>query len=142
MTASDEEQNSVSDSSTIQIYCRVRPIKPNNRIEQGRYWTRNPEVVDEKDPDAIPKIGFYIPRDLSAGMINNSRENFEFKFNRVFDMDARQEEVFDVVAKPVVTSVLNGYNGTIFAYGQTGSGKVRIYFCSSYLPRKLNYMIG
>jgi hypothetical protein len=40
-------------------------------------------------------------------------------------MDARQEEVFDVVAKPVVASVLNGYNGTIFAYGQTGSGKVR-----------------
>jgi kinesin family protein 5 len=27
------------------------------------------------------------------------------------------------VAAPVVTGVLDGYNGTIFAYGQTGSGK-------------------
>jgi kinesin family protein 6/9 len=34
-----------------------------------------------------------------------------------------QQDVFDVVAVPVVDSVLDGYNATIFAYGQTGSGK-------------------
>lgn len=34
-----------------------------------------------------------------------------------------QQDVFDVVAVPVVESVLDGYNATIFAYGQTGSGK-------------------
>jgi hypothetical protein len=34
-----------------------------------------------------------------------------------------QDDIFDVVAVPVVDSVLEGYNGTIFAYGQTGSGK-------------------
>eukprot|EP00438_Fugacium_kawagutii_P010271 Skav225668 [mRNA] locus=scaffold1924:94872:97603:+ [translate_table: standard] len=38
-----------------------------------------------------------------------------------------QEEVFNLVAKPVIedatTSVMDGINGTIFAYGQTGSGK-------------------
>ncbi|KAK9870098.1 hypothetical protein WA026_006192 [Henosepilachna vigintioctopunctata] len=28
-----------------------------------------------------------------------------------------------MVAKPVVSSVMHGFNGTIFAYGQTGSGK-------------------
>ncbi|CAE8717633.1 unnamed protein product, partial [Polarella glacialis] len=33
------------------------------------------------------------------------------------------EEVFNVVAKPVIEDVLQGINGTIFAYGQTGSGK-------------------
>jgi centromeric protein E len=31
--------------------------------------------------------------------------------------------VFDSVAKGLVRSVLQGYNGTIFAYGQTASGK-------------------
>ena len=25
--------------------------------------------------------------------------------------------------KPIITSILDGYNGCIFAYGQTGSGK-------------------
>lgn len=45
------------------------------------------------------------------------------RFKHVFPQDCSQEDVFDVVAKPVINSVLDGYNGTIFAYGQTGSGK-------------------
>ena len=28
-----------------------------------------------------------------------------------------------ICAREIVTSVLDGYNGTIMAYGQTGSGK-------------------
>ncbi|KAK9709795.1 Kinesin motor domain [Popillia japonica] len=35
----------------------------------------------------------------------------------------RKVDVFDVIAKPLINSVFNGFNGTIFAYGQTGSGK-------------------
>lgn len=31
--------------------------------------------------------------------------------------------MFDTVAKGIIRSVLQGYNGTIFAYGQTASGK-------------------
>jgi kinesin family protein 3/17 len=31
--------------------------------------------------------------------------------------------VFNETARPIVDSVLQGYNGTIFAYGQTGTGK-------------------
>lgn len=89
-------------NSTIQIYCRVRPLKGNTTIANGRYWSRNPEVVDPNDPDAVPKIGFFIPKDQSAGMVNNQRENYDFKFDRVFDMATKQEEVFDIVAKPVV----------------------------------------
>ena len=41
----------------------------------------------------------------------------------VIDARATQDEVFERVAEPVVDSVLEGFNGTIFAYGQTGSGK-------------------
>ena len=37
--------------------------------------------------------------------------------------EATQEETFDRVAQPVVQSVVDGFNGTVFAYGQTGSGK-------------------
>ena len=35
----------------------------------------------------------------------------------------QQTVVYDHVAKPLVSDVLEGYNCTIFAYGQTGSGK-------------------
>jgi kinesin family protein 6/9 len=57
------------------------------------------------------------------GYINNSEESRVFSFDQVFDMSARQEKIFDKVAKDVIDSALDGYNGTIFAYGQTGSGK-------------------
>ncbi|KAK2520351.1 hypothetical protein Q9966_013498 [Columba livia] len=46
-----------------------------------------------------------------------------FTFDYVANMETTQESVFSSVAKSVVESCMNGYNGTIFAYGQTGSGK-------------------
>ena len=49
--------------------------------------------------------------------------NSNFVFDRVFDMQSTQKEVYDVAAKPIIDSVLEGFNGTIFAYGQTSSGK-------------------
>jgi hypothetical protein len=38
--------------------------------------------------------------------------------------DIGNEEIYNEVGKPVVESVLDGYNGTVLAYGQTGSGEV------------------
>ena len=38
-------------------------------------------------------------------------------------MNSTQDEVYKYAAKPVVDSVLEGFNGTVFAYGQTSSGK-------------------
>ena len=46
-----------------------------------------------------------------------------FTFDAVFSERSTQRQIYDVCAAPVVQSVLEGYNGTIFAYGQTGAGK-------------------
>ncbi|EFJ11018.1 hypothetical protein SELMODRAFT_126954, partial [Selaginella moellendorffii] len=46
-----------------------------------------------------------------------------YQFDEVFAETASQKRVYEVVAKPVVESVLEGYNGTVMAYGQTGTGK-------------------
>ncbi|KAF2432898.1 kinesin-domain-containing protein [Tothia fuscella] len=46
-----------------------------------------------------------------------------FTFDRVFDMNSRQSDVFDFSIRNTVDDILNGYNGTVFAYGQTGAGK-------------------
>jgi kinesin family protein 3/17 len=45
-----------------------------------------------------------------------------FTFDQVYDQETSQLEIFRISAQPIVESVLNGYNGTIFAYGQTGTG--------------------
>ena len=46
-----------------------------------------------------------------------------FTFDQVYGMESQQREVFQVSAQPIVDSVMQGFNGTIFAYGQTGTGK-------------------
>lgn len=46
-----------------------------------------------------------------------------FTFDRIFDMDSTQVDVYEQTAKPAIESLLEGYNSTVFAYGQTGTGK-------------------
>ncbi|KAG7481121.1 hypothetical protein MATL_G00063450 [Megalops atlanticus] len=46
-----------------------------------------------------------------------------FTFDFAFGPTAQQDEVYNSCIKPLVTSLLEGYNVTVFAYGQTGSGK-------------------
>ncbi len=54
---------------------------------------------------------------------NNQKETKTFYFDSVYDYRGNQEEVFNNTARPILESVMKGYNGTIFAYGQTGTGK-------------------
>ena len=96
---------------TIQIYCRVRP---------SQSPTPNLNCLATSDES---RVQFNIPRDSSDGYINNQREFFDFRFDGVFAHEAKQNEIFDVVAKNAVQNALEGYNSTVFAYGQTGSGK-------------------
>ncbi|XP_033129775.1 kinesin-like protein KIN-UA isoform X1 [Brassica rapa] len=53
----------------------------------------------------------------------NNWDTDTFEFDEVLTEYASQKRVYEVVAKPVVEGVLDGYNGTIMAYGQTGTGK-------------------
>ncbi|KAI4560624.1 hypothetical protein MJG53_017253 [Ovis ammon polii x Ovis aries] len=102
--------------------------------------------IDE-DEKLTPSLEIILPRDLADGFVNNKRESYRFKFQRIFDQDAKQETIFENIAKPVAESVLAGYNGTIFAYGQTGSGKTftitggaERYSDRGIIPRTLSYI--
>ncbi|CAL5036570.1 unnamed protein product [Urochloa decumbens] len=53
----------------------------------------------------------------------NNWESDTFEFDEVLTEFSSQKRVYEVVAKPVVESVMEGYNGTVMAYGQTGTGK-------------------
>ena len=62
-----------------------------------------------------------------------------FSFDSVFSEHSTQRQIYDTCAAPVVSSVLDGYNGTIFAYGQTGAGKTHtstFFVCSLMLSCK------
>ncbi|VDO21700.1 unnamed protein product [Schistosoma margrebowiei] len=88
-------------SESIKVICRVRPL---NDLEKAN---------DSKFVVSFPGDG---KTAISIGGKN-------FNFDHVVQPKATQLEVYEIVAKPIVADVLNGYNGTIFAYGQTSSGK-------------------
>eukprot|EP01137_Pigoraptor_chileana_P035052 Opistho-2@28502 len=46
-----------------------------------------------------------------------------FTFDAVYDLNTKQQDIYNDSVRPIVDSVLSGYNGTVFAYGQTGTGK-------------------
>ena len=57
------------------------------------------------------------PRDAAAG------DEVNFSFDKVFDREALQEDVFKSVMEDSVDAVLRGFNATVLAYGQSGAGK-------------------
>ncbi|KAM6085070.1 kinesin-like protein KIF6 isoform 2-T2 [Theristicus caerulescens] len=123
---------------TIRVYARVKPL--GRRQQAGIY------SVDD-DEKSLSSLEIIVPRDLADGFVNNKRESYVFKFQKIFDQEAKQDVVFDNIAKPVAECVLAGYNGTIFAYGQTGSGKTftitggaERYSDRGIIPRTLSYI--
>jgi kinesin family member 6/9 len=119
----------------ISIYLRVRP-------------TKKPSGFFKFDREE-GKVDFEVPVEQIHGHVNNTRQNYKFRFNGLFDMKANQEEVFDGVAVGAVNSALAGFNSTIFAYGQTGSGKTftitggaERYVDRGIIPRTLSYIFN
>ncbi|KAK4878464.1 hypothetical protein RN001_010970 [Aquatica leii] len=47
----------------------------------------------------------------------------QFTFDSVYDQESYTENIYNDICYPLIESVLEGYNSTIFVYGQTGCGK-------------------
>lgn len=47
----------------------------------------------------------------------------QFTYDAVYGALSTQKSLYDEVVRPLVSSVLEGFNGCVFAYGQTGTGK-------------------
>lgn len=116
--------------ATIKVYGRIRPPRKQRKGKPGR------EPCD-----------FSFDGDKGKELkIRTKTDSGNFGFNgRVFGPDTVQEDIFDTIAEPVIDSVLQGYNGTIFAYGQSGSGKTYTmtgapasYKLRGIIPRSLN----
>lgn len=65
---------------------------------------------------------------MGVNQKTGATEPIPYSYDYVFDMDTTQPQVYDITVKPIVDSVLDGYNGTILAYGQTSSGKTHTMF--------------
>ncbi|CAI0393167.1 unnamed protein product [Linum tenue] len=67
------------------------------------------------------EIAWYADGDYTVR--NEHNHSIAYGFDRVFGPATTTRHVYDVAARQVVSSAMQGINGTIFAYGVTSSGK-------------------
>uniref|UniRef100_A0A8D2ZPU7 Kinesin-like protein n=1 Tax=Scophthalmus maximus TaxID=52904 RepID=A0A8D2ZPU7_SCOMX len=97
-------------SESVKVVVRCRPL--NRKEESNR------------------AAGGIVRLDLGLGQVilRNPRSSASepqktFTFDAVYDASSKQRDLYDESVRPLIDSVLAGFNGTIFAYGQTGTGK-------------------
>lgn len=96
-------------SESVRVVVRCRPM--NGKEKAASY----DKVVDVDVK--LGQVSVKNPKGTSHEMPKT------FTFDAVYDWNAKQFELYDETFRPLVDSVLQGFNGTIFAYGQTGTGK-------------------
>lgn len=105
-TGADEESKG-GEKGNIRVVCRFRPLNE-KEIRMGS------AMCIAFDPDE---------KTVNMNAIQENLGPMRFAFDHVFPPNTAQATVYDKAAKPIVDSVLEGFNGTVFAYGQTSSGK-------------------
>ncbi|KAJ7563193.1 hypothetical protein O6H91_03G100000 [Diphasiastrum complanatum] len=95
----------------VQVVVRCRPLSE-KEIADGH---QNCVIVDaERNTVEIHGSGRRGSQDMAPKV---------FTFDRTYGGSCSQEQLYNEVARPIVHSVMLGYNGTVLAYGQTASGK-------------------
>lgn len=49
--------------------------------------------------------------------------HYDYQFDKAFDGNSTQQDIYEMTTEPLIKEVLNGKNCTVFAYGATGAGK-------------------
>ncbi|KAL3649635.1 hypothetical protein CASFOL_006038 [Castilleja foliolosa] len=94
------------ESERVRVAIRLRP--------------KNTEDISDADYATCVELQ---PELKMLKLRKNNWSSDSYRFDELFTESASQKRVYEAVAKPVVESVLDGYNGTVMAYGQTGTGK-------------------
>lgn len=127
--ASLKERLSVSEKQRKVLHNKLQDLRGNVRVfVRCRPFTS----ADGEDACASQSSLLQCNKDLTTISMgnpqaaNSSSNNMQlqqhFAFDRVFNMNTTQEDVFNDVSE-LVQSALDGYRVCIFSYGQTGSGK-------------------
>ncbi|KAF5223572.1 hypothetical protein ECC02_003304 [Trypanosoma cruzi] len=96
----------------VNVYARVRASAPNETAEDQRQLAVR--MKDNTVDVLVPQKGCFTFTFDGAFWSNENVSEKPF---------SDQEDVFEVIGKPLVENALAGYNAAIMAYGQTGSGK-------------------
>ncbi|XP_060678039.1 kinesin-like protein KIF3C isoform X2 [Hemiscyllium ocellatum] len=96
-------------SESVKVVVRCRPMN-------GKEEAAGCERIVEMDVN-LGQVSIRNPKGSPTELAKS------FRFDAVYESSCRQSELYDETVRPLVDSVLQGFNGTVFAYGQTGTGK-------------------
>lgn len=87
-------------------------------------WCSSSFIADDYYSVFDPPDEHVIQRNnRSSGPNGRKSRDQTFGFDRVFDENTTQADVYEATTRSLLESVLDGYNATVFAYGATGCGK-------------------
>jgi len=112
--------------TNVRVVCRVRPLnsKEQTLLENAKYDAKGNKIREtctEFHPLDKTAITVYTQAEKLSSTDPYDRHTFNFDY--VFDTSTDQKTTYEIAGKPLVESVLEGFNGTILTYGQTSSGK-------------------
>ncbi|XP_063602768.1 kinesin-like protein KIF19 [Penaeus indicus] len=110
-----EEGEERKSSENLMVVVRIRPLKTE---EKTKGWYRITQAIDSK------MVMLQEPETGKNDHLRQKRaKDKPFVYDRLFNEESAQKEVYEETAKALVEDVLNGFNATVFAYGATGAGK-------------------
>lgn len=112
-------------AANIKVVVRVRPL---NQRELDMNTRVVVDVVDEKmlvfDPKEEMRPFFYQGvQQPNKNFLKRANKELKFVFDNVCGQNATNNDVFETTTKDILSSLMEGYNCSVFVYGATGAGK-------------------
>ncbi|XP_047523263.1 kinesin-like protein Klp68D isoform X1 [Pieris napi] len=118
----------------VKVVVRCRPLserEKNESYEEGKKRVRHEEKAwyDRLSTKAVNKFDGKLqvvkvwPERGAVQVDNPKGQDKLFTYDAAYDCTADTKTIYDEMVRPLVASVLDGFNGCVFAYGQTGTGK-------------------
>lgn len=113
------------DKSNIKVVVRCRP--PNekevasNHTNIIKFLNDQMLIFDPKQDEE--QFYFHGVRQLARDVTKRPNRNLNFLFDRVFNFEATNSDIYEQSINDILDSIMDGYNCSVFAYGATGAGK-------------------
>ncbi|XP_063839376.1 kinesin-like protein KIF18A [Ostrinia nubilalis] len=112
-------------SANIKVVVRVRPLNEKELEQNSRIVV---DVVDDKllvfDPKEEIRPFFYQGvQQPNKNFLKRANKELKFVFDNVCGFNATNKDVFETTTKDILSSLMEGYNCSVFVYGATGAGK-------------------
>ncbi|KPI94068.1 Kinesin-like protein KIF18A [Papilio xuthus] len=112
-------------SANVKVVVRVRPLN-NKELEHNSQIVV--DIVDDKmlvfDPkEEIRPFFYHGMQQQNKTFLKRANKELKFVFDNVCGPNATNKDVFETSTKDIITSLMEGYNCSVFVYGATGAGK-------------------